>query len=272
MVSLFVARQDFFLQNLSPLIPLGCLKIRRHYFSLAQDLKAANKLGTVTHCTTLLQNASTLPPRKIPKPDREMEKAENLHFWTHLSPNINVCGLHLPFPKPRCLLWESTGSLTWTKKWASWFLFLSRSQANWATLLPEVSVGVRQAKLDGEGCNQEQSLTKTLWLLAPPPGVQPLSIVLLAQFSAWANQPRWRRTPDGTKPRFPTAKGSEVLHLCTITWFLVKSQLPLSRAGHVSRSMFQHSLCWRREEGKVCASEQTWRVAALTATLHSKEL
>lgn len=107
---------------------------------------------------------------------------------------------------------------------------LSQS-ANWATLLPEVSVGVRQATLDREGCNQEQCLTKTLWLLAPPPDVQPFSIVLPEPFSAGANQPRWGWTPAGTNPPFPTAKGSEILHLCTVTWFLVKPWLFLSRAG-----------------------------------------
>lgn len=64
-------------------------------------------------------------------------------------------------------------------------------------LLHEVSVGVRQAKLAREGCNQEQSLKYVYkdYLAAGTPTSSAATLIIFpAQFSAWANQIRWRWT------------------------------------------------------------------------------
>lgn len=106
---------------------------------------------------------------------------------------MNIFRLHLPSSKPCCFHCKSTSTSTWTNGWASSFLFLSPSQANWAVLLLKVTVGVRPGRVDREGCKQEQSLKhiyKDHLAVASPPVVQRLPIT----FSAWANPARWRWT------------------------------------------------------------------------------
>lgn len=45
----FHGKTVLFSYNQSPLVSLRCLKAQRNYFTLMQDLRATNELGTVMH-------------------------------------------------------------------------------------------------------------------------------------------------------------------------------------------------------------------------------
>lgn len=108
-------------------------------------------------CTTFICSATPdcqagKNRRNTPQNQKHPDKWKPLKIF--ILQSISALALPLAdFPKCHCFLCKSTASSTWTKNmWASWFLFLLPSQANWAVLLHKASVGVGQAKLDREGC------------------------------------------------------------------------------------------------------------------------
>lgn len=166
----FHGKTVFFFTNLSPLAYFGCLKTWRSYFTLRHNLKAANKLGRIMHLHNIyLQCHSWLPSgknrRTTPQNQKHPDKWKPLKIF--ILQSISALALPLAdFPKCHCFLCKSTASSTWTKNmWASWFLFLLPSQANWAVLLHKASVGVGQAKLDREGCTG--AISEARWQRLP---------------------------------------------------------------------------------------------------------
>lgn len=150
-------------------------------------------------------------------------------------------------------------------------------------LLHKVSVGVRQAKLAREGCNKEQSLKyvyKDYLASGTPTSSAATLIIFPAQFSAWANQIRWRWTlvsqlvqcQTSNSPQQGRKWDSSPLHHYQVPC----KSVALSQLSYLTRSAWScfqvyvwHSKCQSvlAEKGEESLCQWTWQASMLSTTL-----